>query len=111
MSATEARVVHFGQGRGAAPPVVVCATSTWNGLASSPYQTWAFRRAEMSAILPLESTKLIWSVSYGWIFFSEQPQVLTLLGGLVIFSAAAYITIREAQIAHRTVPIALGPEE
>jgi drug/metabolite transporter (DMT)-like permease len=77
--------------------------------------TWlygeAFRRAEMSAILPLESTKLIWSVSYGWIFFSEQPQLLTLLGGLVIFSAAAYITIREAQIAHRMVPIALGPEE
>jgi len=65
--------------------------------------TWlygeAFRRAEMSAILPLESTKLIWSVSYGWIFFSEQPEVLTLVGGMIIFSAAAYITIREAQLA------------
>jgi len=67
--------------------------------------TWlygeAFRRAEMTAIMPLEATKLIWSVSYGWIFFSEQPEVIKLIGGLVIFSAAAYITIREAQLARR----------
>lgn len=77
--------------------------------------TWlygeAFKRAEMTAILPLESTKLIWTVSYGWIFFSEAPEVLTIVGGLVIFAAAAYITIREAQIARRRVPAAIGPEE
>ena len=70
--------------------------------------TWlygeAFRRAEMSAILPLESTKLIWAVGFGWIFFSQEPQVLTLVGGFVIFAAAAYITIREAQLARRVVP-------
>ena len=72
--------------------------------------TWlygeAFRRAEMSAILPLESTKLIWATSFGWIFFSEVPDPITLLGGGVIFSAAAYITIREAQLGRKThVPI------
>lgn len=65
--------------------------------------TWlygeAFRRAEMSAILPLESTKLIWSVGYGWLIFSERPEILTLVGGVIIFSAAAYITIREAQLS------------
>lgn len=71
----------------------------------------AFRRAEMTAILPLEATKLVWAVGFGWLFFSEQPEVLTLLGGLVIFSAAAYITIREAQLARRPAqPIAPGPE-
>ncbi len=70
----------------------------------------AFRRAEMSAILPLEATKLIWSVSYGLIFFAEQPHVATLLGGLVIFGAAAYITIREAQIARRQVVAPLTGE-
>jgi drug/metabolite transporter (DMT)-like permease len=77
--------------------------------------TWlygeAFRRAEMTAILPLESTKLIWSVSYGWIFFTEAPEVLTIVGGLVIFAAAAYITVREAQLARRETPVPLGPEE
>jgi drug/metabolite transporter (DMT)-like permease len=70
--------------------------------------TWlygeAFRRAEMTAILPLESTKLIWTVSYGWIFFAEAPEVLTIVGGLVIFAAAAYITIREAQLGRRVTP-------
>jgi drug/metabolite transporter (DMT)-like permease len=75
--------------------------------ASSTIGIWfygeAFRRAEMTAILPLESTKLIWGVLYGLVLFSEQPEILTLVGGVVIFSAAAYITIREAQLARRAV--------
>jgi drug/metabolite transporter (DMT)-like permease len=75
--------------------------------ASSTIGIWfygeAFRRAEMTAILPLESTKLIWGVLYGLILFSEEPEILTLIGGVVIFAAAAYITIREAQLARRAV--------
>ena len=72
--------------------------------------TWlygeAFRRAEMSAILPLESTKLLWATAFGWIFFTEAPDPITLIGGVVIFSAAAYITIREVQLGRNiTVPI------
>ena len=61
----------------------------------------AFRRADMSAVLPLESTKIIWTASFGWMFFSEQPDIWTLVGGMVIFSAAAYITIREAHLARK----------
>jgi drug/metabolite transporter (DMT)-like permease len=75
--------------------------------------TWlygeAFRRADLTAILPLESTKLIWSVGYGLIFFAEEPEALTLIGGMVIFAAAAYITIREAQIARRPPPTSDTP--
>lgn len=75
--------------------------------------TWlygeAFRRAEMTAILPLESTKLIWAVAFGWFFFSERPEIIVLLGGFVIFAAAAYITIREAQIARRPPPTSDTP--
>jgi drug/metabolite transporter (DMT)-like permease len=67
--------------------------------------TWlygeAFRRAEMSAILPLESTKLLWATMFGWVFFTEAPNPLTLLGGAVIFSAAAYITVREVQLGRK----------
>ncbi|MEQ1755086.1 MAG: DMT family transporter [Micropepsaceae bacterium] len=70
---------------------------------TSSVGTWfygeAFRRAEMTAILPLESTKLLWAVLYGLMFFGEVPKVVTILGGVIIFSAAAYITLREAQIA------------
>jgi len=64
----------------------------------------AFRRAEMSAILPLESTKLIWSVGYGLIFFAEEPELLTLAGGAIIFAAAAYITFREALLSRQAAP-------
>lgn len=72
--------------------------------------TWlygeAFRRAEMSAILPLESTKLIWATLFGWVFFTEAPDPITLLGGAVIFSAAAYITVRETQLGRKVqVPL------
>jgi drug/metabolite transporter (DMT)-like permease len=59
----------------------------------------AFRRADMSAVLPLESTKIIWTASIGWIFFAEEPDAWTLIGGFTIFAAAAYITLREAQLA------------
>jgi len=65
----------------------------------------AFRRAEMTAILPLESTKLIWGVLYGLVLFSEEPEILTLVGGIVIFAAAAYITFREAQLARQAAVV------
>lgn len=61
----------------------------------------AFRRAEMTAILPLESTKLIWGALLGFLFFAEVPDVLTMVGGIVIFAAGAYITIREAQLSRQ----------
>lgn len=58
----------------------------------------AFRYAEMSAVLPLDFTKLIWSSLIGYFAFSLIPDALTLLGATVIFAAGAYITIREAQL-------------
>jgi drug/metabolite transporter (DMT)-like permease len=70
---------------------------------TSTVGTWfygeAFRRAEMTAILPLESTKLVWAVMYGFLIFGEVPEIMTIIGGVIIFSAAAYITLREAQLA------------
>jgi drug/metabolite transporter (DMT)-like permease len=69
----------------------------------------AFRRAEMSAVLPLESTKILWTATIGWAFFAESPDIWTLSGGFIIFAAAAYITLREAQMA-RAVKAAEGPE-
>ena len=71
---------------------VVATAGTW-------FYGEAFRRAEMGAILPLESTKLLWSVAYGYVFFAEDPLLLTLLGGVIIFGAAVYITLREARLS------------
>jgi drug/metabolite transporter (DMT)-like permease len=58
----------------------------------------AFRFAEMSAVLPLDFSKLIWSSAYGFLIFHHVPDIFVVLGGAIIFGAGAYITIREAQI-------------
>jgi drug/metabolite transporter (DMT)-like permease len=61
----------------------------------------AFRYAEMSAVLPLDFTKLIWSSIIGLVIFHTTPDVFVLLGGTIIFASGAYITIREAQLQRR----------
>lgn len=63
----------------------------------------SFRLAEMSAVLPLDFSKLIWSSMIGFLIFSEVPHLLAVVGGTIIFAAGAYITIREAQVARRPV--------
>ncbi len=45
---SEARAWHWGVD--AAAPVV-CATAAWNGLGFTPWQTWAFRRAELTCFV------------------------------------------------------------
>lgn len=69
----------------------------------------AFRRAEMSAVLPLDYSKLIWSAALGFVLFAEIPDLAAIAGGTVIFAAGAYITLREAQIARRPPPPASEP--
>ena len=61
----------------------------------------AFRYAEMSAVLPLDFSKLIWSSIIGYFAFAYVPDALTLLGAAIIFGAGAYITLREAQLQRR----------
>lgn len=61
----------------------------------------AFRYADMSAVLPLDFSKLIWSSLFGYLIFQYVPDPFILLGATIIFAAGAYITIREAQIQRR----------
>lgn len=76
---------------------VVSCTATFGQLA----YIQAFRYAEMTAVLPLDFSKLIWSASIGFLIFHETPEVLTIVGAAIIFGAGAYITLREAQVARR----------
>lgn len=77
--------------------VVVSFTATFGQLA----YIQAFRLAEMSAVLPLDFSKLIWSAALGLLVFAEWPEPVIVLGGAIIFAAGAYITLREAQLARR----------
>ena len=55
----------------------------------------AFKEADLTAILPLDFTKLIWASGIGYLSFAEEPSPWTWFGGTIIFSAATYIAFRE----------------
>ena len=55
----------------------------------------AFREADASVVLPFDFRKLIWSSLFGFLFFSEVPDIWTWLGGSVIFASGCYIAYRE----------------
>jgi drug/metabolite transporter (DMT)-like permease len=57
----------------------------------------ALKRAEISALLPLDYLRLIWSVSLGLIFFNEIPPAGLWLGAALILGASTYIGVRQAK--------------
>ncbi|NND48861.1 MAG: DMT family transporter [Rhizobiales bacterium] len=58
----------------------------------------AMSRAEASAIMPYDFTKLIWASLLGFLIFSEFPSWWTLAGGSIIFASTVYITYRESRV-------------
>ena len=61
----------------------------------------AFRRAESSALLPLDFLRLLWASLLGYFLFVEIPDFWVWIGGGLIFTSATYIAFREAQLAKR----------
>ena len=55
----------------------------------------AFRDADVTAVMPIEFTKLIWASAIGFAAFAEIPDLWTWVGGGVIFSSAAFIAHHE----------------
>jgi drug/metabolite transporter (DMT)-like permease len=66
----------------------------------------ALRLADLTAVLPLDFTKILWASLFGWLFFAETPDALTLVGGAVIFAAAIALTWAERK-AERTAPTSI----
>ncbi len=58
--------------------------------------TQAYRIAEASVVTPFEYTGLIWSVLYGWIFWSDWPAAIEWVGIAIIVGAGLYVLWREA---------------
>lgn len=61
----------------------------------------AFKRADSSALLPLDFLRLFWASALGFLMFGEIPDLWAWIGGGVIFASATYIAFREAQLAKR----------
>ena len=52
--------------------------------------------ADASVIMPFNFLKLPFAVVIGMIWFTEQPDLLTVVGAAIIFSSTWYIARREA---------------
>ncbi|MCA8926609.1 MAG: DMT family transporter [Alphaproteobacteria bacterium] len=59
----------------------------------------SFRKAESTAVLPLDFTRLIWASAVGFLVWQEIPDAWAWIGGSVIFGSATYIAYREARLA------------
>lgn len=55
----------------------------------------AFREADATVVMPVDFTKLIWATLAGYLFFAEIPDILTLIGGVIVFAGVIYIALRE----------------
>ena len=54
----------------------------------------ALKRADISAVVPAEFTRLIWAAIIGYLVFAEVSDALTWVGGAVIFAASSYVAFR-----------------
>ncbi|MDO5613454.1 MAG: DMT family transporter [Paracoccus sp. (in: a-proteobacteria)] len=59
----------------------------------------AFALAEAGAIAPFGYTGLIWAGLWGWLFFGQIPDMLSLTGAAIIVGAGLYVWSREAKAA------------
>ena len=60
--------------------------------------TQAFRLAEVSQVMPLEYTHMIWAVGFGYLIWTEFPNASTWLGVAIVTASGLYIIYREAYL-------------
>ena len=61
----------------------------------------ALRLAPASAVVPYQYTMILWGVIFGYVFFGDLPDALTLAGGALIIAAGMFIFLREQQLRAR----------
>jgi drug/metabolite transporter (DMT)-like permease len=64
----------------------------------------AYRLADMTAILPFDFIRFSGVILLGWLLFKERMDALTILGGLIIFTATIYLAHRERVVARSIKP-------
>ena len=76
----------------------LCAVAV-TGMASQLSFIAAAKVAEMTAVTPVDYSRLLFSTVLGFVFFAEMPDAWTGAGALVIILSTVYITRREMYLA------------
>ncbi|MGA0394015.1 MAG: DMT family transporter [Rhodospirillales bacterium] len=75
----------------------------------------AYKEADLTAVTPMEFSKLIWVSILAFFLFGEVPEIWTWFGGIMIFSGSAYIAIRERKLKKdadkKEPPMPVAPEQ
>ena len=53
----------------------------------------SFKRAPLTVLTPIEFMTLLFSAIFGWVFFKEQLDMISVIGGLTIFVSASFSTL------------------
>jgi len=70
--------------------LVIAILGTFGGVSNILFVT-AFRHAEVSLLAPFDYSIFLWAILFGFVFFSELPAVLVLLGASLIAVGGVYI--------------------
>ncbi len=72
------------------------------------------RVGEISFVAPFRYTSLLWALLLGWLVFGDWPQMLTLVGAVIVVASGVFTLYREAQVSRRAraarqKELSLGP--
>lgn len=62
----------------------------------------SLKMADATVVVPMDYTRMLWAAGVGFLFFGEFPDLLTWVGGTVIFLSTVYITYRESRAKKAT---------
>ena len=65
----------------------------------------ALKDADTTAVMPFDFGRLLWAGLIGFLFFSEVPDIWTLIGAIVIFSACMYVAVQEPRQDESTTSV------
>lgn len=65
-----------------------------------------FQIADASHIMPFDFLRLPFTIGLAFVFFSEVPDLFTVLGATVVFASTTYIALRSRRVAKRALPVA-----
>lgn len=57
----------------------------------------SMRQADATAVMPFEFLRLLWATIIGYTLFAERPDLVTWVGGAVIFASATFVALSEAR--------------
>ncbi|WP_084032702.1 DMT family transporter [Chelativorans sp. J32] len=68
----------------------------------------AYRKATTTALAPYPYLQIVWMIGFGYLFFDQLPDALTLTGAAIIVASGLYIVHREhrLRLATRSLPTA-----